>query len=150
MSKARARFIIFISVLFVTLVLNYRCKPSEENLDHIQNEGRIQSFKKTGEIAEGFSEGESNSFLSINSICSDEKNNLYVADSGWNRIFKFDSNGHSITSFGREGQGPGEFLGDGKPFQLRMSFGNDGNLYILDLGASRINVFSSVELPQKF
>jgi hypothetical protein len=71
----------------------------------------------------------------------DDEDNLYVADSGWNRIFKFDPEGKYVTSFGREGQGPGEFLGD-RSHPLKISFGNDGNIYTTDSGNQRLTIFS--------
>lgn len=76
--------------------------------------------------------------MKITSLCIDADNNLYVADSGLHRIFKFNSEGKYINSFGSQGQGPGDFLGI-----LRMSFGNDGRLYITDDGNCRLSIFSS-------
>jgi hypothetical protein len=45
-------------------------------------------------------------------------------------------------SFGREGQGPGEFMGQRMSNHLKISFGNDGKLYVNDPGNSRISVFT--------
>ncbi len=116
-----------------------------------ENEYRIYSFKKVGEIKEGFSSEESNYFWRIDDLCCDDENNLYVADRGWSKIFKFDPNGQFIMSFGREGQGPGEFGGRG----LGISLGNEGNIYVFDRGNFRLSVFSkkgefvkSFSLPQ--
>jgi len=121
------------------------------NIYSQEGEYRIYSFKKIGEIKEGFSTEESNYFWRIQDFCCDDENNLYIADIGWNKIFKFDSNGQFIKSFGRKSQGPGEFGGRG----LRISFGNDGYIYVFDRGNSRLSVFSkkgkyikSFPLPQ--
>ncbi len=108
------------------------------NIYSQESEYRIYSFKKIGEIKEGFSTEESNYFWRIDDICCDDDNNLYVADRGWSKIFKFDSKGQFISSFGRKGQGPGEFGGRG----LGISFGNDGNIYVFDRENFRLTSFS--------
>jgi sugar lactone lactonase YvrE len=132
-------------LLFLVLCLSFINIQAEEK------EYRIYSFKKIGEIKEGFSTEESNYFWRIDDLCCDDENNLYVADTRWSKIFKFDSNGQFITSFGRKGQGPGEFGGRG----LRISFGNDGYIYVFDRGNFRLFAFSkkgefvkSFSLPQ--
>ena len=105
-------------------------------------EGKVQYLKKIGEIKEGFSSERENFFIKITGLCCDDEGNLYVADSGWNKIFKFDPNGKFLMSFGREGQGPGEFMAHPRRAHLKISFGNDGKLYVNDPGNSRISVFS--------
>ena len=102
------------------------------------DEIKIITFKRIGEITEDFTEGEENYFWHIDDMCCDDENNLYVADSGWNKIFKFNAKGEFVLSFGRKGQGPGEFYGRG----LRISFGNDGNIYVFDSGNFRLTAFS--------
>jgi len=121
------------------------------NIYSEESEDRIYSFKKIGEIKEGFSTEESNYFWRIDDLCCDDEDNLYIADRGWSKIFKFDSKGQFISSFGRKGQGPGEFGGRG----LTISFGNDGNIYVFDRGNFRLTSFSkkgdiikSFSLPQ--
>jgi len=119
----------FLSILFFIASLSF----SEE---------KVQYLKKVGEIKEGFSSERENFFIKITGLCCDDEGNLYVADSGWNKIFKFDSNGKFLMSFGREGQGPGEFMGQRMSNHLKISFGNDGKLYVNDPGNSRISVFT--------
>ncbi|MCP2519681.1 NHL repeat-containing protein [Candidatus Aminicenantes bacterium AC-335-B20] len=97
---------------------------------------------KIGEIYENFSKEEADYFWHIDDICCDDEGNLYVADAGWNKIFKFDSKGNYITSFGREGQGPGEFLAKPRMYRLAITYGNDGFIYVLDSGNRRITKFS--------
>jgi len=104
--------------------------------------GDVFYLYKVGEIKEKFSNEENNYFWRISDICCDDKNNLYVADSGWNRISKFDSEGKYIGSFGRDGQGPGEFLARPGSNPLRISFGNDKNIYVTDTGNLRLSIFS--------
>lgn len=103
---------------------------------HIDLE-KITYLQRTGEISEGFSNEEYNFFAKITDLCIDKENNLYVADSKLHKIFKFNKNQEFLISFGREGQGPGEFTG-----RLRISAGNDGNIYITDDRNFRLLIFS--------
>lgn len=101
---------------------------------------RIYNLKKIDEIKENFSN--KNYFRYIDDFHCDGTSNLYVADSGWNKIFKFDSMGKYIGSFGKEGQGPGEFLAQPKSHRLKIIIGNDKNVYVTDSGNQRLSVFS--------
>ena len=102
----------------------------------------IKVLKKVGEIGEKFGEGEEDYFWHIDDLCCDNEGNLYVADSGWNKIFKFSPEGKFLGSFGREGQGPGEFMANPRLRQLRITFGNDGKFYVYNLGNNRLSIFS--------
>ncbi len=124
----------FISELLLFLVLCFLFF----NIHAEENDIRIYSFKRIGEIKEGFSTEESNYFWRIRDLCCDDEDNLYVADRGWSKVFKFDSKGQFIKSFGRKGKGPGEFGGRG----LRISFGNDGYIYVFDRENFRLTSFS--------
>lgn len=99
--------------------------------------GKITYLEKIMEITDEFCEEKYNYFVNISSLCVDSDNNLYVADSGVHKIYKFNNRGKYISSFGAQGQGPGEFLGT-----LRISYGNNGKLYITDDGNWRLSVFS--------
>ena len=59
-------------------------------------------------------------------ITVDRDGNIYVADSGNQRVVKFSSEGKFIKSFGTKGQGPGEFL---SPWQIAIY--ND-EVYVYD------------------
>ena len=61
----------------------------------------IPQLKKIGEINETFPDTEDNYFWCICDLCCDKKGNLYVADSGWNKIFKFDSDYKFVISAGK-------------------------------------------------
>ncbi len=120
------------------------------------DEIKIITFKKIGEITEGFTEGEENYFWHIDDLCCDDENDLYVADAGWNKIFKFNAKGKFVLSFGRKGQGPGEFNSAPLSSPLRITFGNDGNIYITDPGNNRLSIYNkngefqkSFSLPQR-
>ena len=49
-------------------------------------------------------------FFEPGGVAVDHGGNIYVADSGNQRIVKFDSGGRFIKSLGSKGRGPGEFL----------------------------------------
>jgi hypothetical protein len=50
-------------------------------------------------------------FESPSTVTCDPEGNIYVVDSGAQNIKKFDKDGRFLKTFGREGQGPGEFGG---------------------------------------
>ncbi len=126
-------------VLVGSIILASDINYSEFDLE--SKEGIPYLYRK-GEINENFSDNADGYFMYIDDFCCDDENNLYIADSGWNKIFKFDSEGKYVTSFGREGQGPGEFLAVPKRYALKITFGNDKNIYITDAGNKKILVFS--------
>jgi hypothetical protein len=131
-------------IIFGSLIAFVSCQRSSLESSTLTDEGqsvaeeKITYLEKVGEISEGFCDEDINYFARITSICVDREDNLYVADSGHHRIFKFDSDGKFISSFGRQGQGPGEFLGT-----IRISAGNDGKLYLIDDVNWNLYVFTS-------
>ena len=48
-------------------------------------------------------------FSSIDSVCEDSQQNVYVLDRKASKIYKFSPEGKLLLSFGSKGQGPGEF-----------------------------------------
>jgi len=59
----------------------------------------------------GKEEGESNYVLNIpHFIGMDEDRNIYILDRGDAKVLVYNENGEFIHSFGRKGQGPGEFI----------------------------------------
>lgn len=137
----RILFLFVFSIIHVSGLQITICNVLYANKD---NKGNVvyRVLRKTGEICEDFAAGESNYFWHIDSLCFDDKDNLYIADSGWNKIFKFDSDGKFLTSFGQEGQGPGEFLANPRGYDLNITFGNNGNIYVVDKGNRRLSIFS--------
>jgi len=74
-------------------------------------------------------EGDSKTyFYEPGGVAVDKNGNIYVSDSGNQRIVRFNSKGEFIKSFGRKGQGPGEFL---SPWQIAIY---DNELYVYDWG----------------
>jgi len=75
-------------------------------------------------------------FFRVRGIEVDKDENIYVVDYGNYRIQKFDKSGNYIQSFGRWGQGPGEFQ-----HNLRLDIDEQsGNLHISD-GVHLIKIF---------
>jgi hypothetical protein len=48
-------------------------------------------------------------FASVVSVCEDERGNFFVLDKLEHKVYKFNSGGEQLLSFGNEGQGPGDF-----------------------------------------
>lgn len=69
-------------------------------------------------------------------ITSDGKGNVYICDAQANDIKKFDAQGNYLSTFGKSGQGPGDFS---RPFQIVYS---DDRIVVLDLGNRRLCALS--------
>ena len=65
-------------------------------------------------------------------------NNVYIVDSGNNRIQVFDLDGKFISKWGTQGSGDGQFNG---PTDIAID--PVGNVYVLDSGNSKIEKFTS-------
>ena len=89
------------------------------------------------ELSIGEVEGDENYMFGSNiGFNTDDEGNFYVADYDNTRILKYDPEGKYLLSFGREGQGPGEFQNLTVP-----RFDKDNNLYIADTTNRRISFF---------
>ncbi len=66
-------------------------------------------------------------FYEARRMAVDGDGNMYVLDSGNNRIQKFDGDGNFLQTIGKEGQGPGEFE---DPSALFLA--GDGTFYVTD------------------
>jgi len=62
-------------------------------------------------------------------VAVDGSGNIYIVDSGNSRIQKYDKNGKYLSTFGRRGQGPSEFIG---PQGIQVT--PDKHLFVLDVG----------------
>jgi hypothetical protein len=89
------------------------------------------------ELSIGEAEGDENyMFGSVILFNTDNDGNFFVADYDKQRILKYDPDGKYLLTFGREGQGPGEFRSLSIP-----RFDKDNNLYITDSLNRRISIF---------
>jgi hypothetical protein len=78
-------------------------------------------------------------FLYPYGLAVDAAGNIYVADSGNNRIQKFDPNGRYLTKWGSRGSGNGQFQ---QPTDVAIDF--DGNVYVADRYNNRIQKFNPI------
>ena len=62
---------------------------------------------------------------------------MYVADSGNNRVQKFDSNGNFISKFGTYGTGDGQFI---NPVDIAVD--SSDNVYVDDSLNSKVQIYS--------
>jgi hypothetical protein len=68
----------------------------------------------------------------------DSAGNMYILDAGDNRVQKLSPEAQFLKSFGRRGQGPGEFQ---SPFSLAVD--DRDRLYVFDTGNTRIQVLNT-------
>ena len=80
------------------------------------------------DLSLGSVDDENTMFYQIGDIATDSQGNLYVLDSGNQRIQKYDKNGNFLQTIGRKGQGPGEFM---RPFDLLLD--EQDNIYLLEI-----------------
>ena len=92
---------------------------------------RVQVFTADGEYIRQFEKRGSEK----NGIALDSNNIVYVSDSA-NNISVFTTEGHFLTSFGTQGNGPGQF---NRPTGLTIS--RNGVIYVSDYYSGRIQVF---------
>jgi len=70
-------------------------------------------------------------------IVRDAAGNLYVLDSGNHRVQKFGPDGKHLATFGRHGQGPGEFV-----YPSWLAVDAQGFLYVSDPNNNRVQVLT--------
>lgn len=86
----------------------------------------------------GIEEGDEDyMFANLRSVQVDNDENIYVLDAKYIKVKVYDKNGRHIRSFGKAGQGPGEF---GWPSRMYMK--SDGNIAILDSRTRRFSYYS--------
>ena len=138
----------------VTLILFIACGsggavPAVEMIDgvrHVHNSA--PAFESPAEagiaielvqtIGDLFATDENYSFYIPEDIARDAAGNLYILDAGNYRIQKFTADGKYIATFGRQGEGPGEFT-----MPARMELVGNAELYVYDQRTQRIDVMST-------
>ena len=103
---------------------------------------RIQKFDENGKFvkqwgSEGKGKGEFTPLLEHLEVDS-KQDRIFMVDGALNpRIQVFDTNGNFTTSFGASGNGDGQFS---KPEHVNID--SSGNVYVVDRGNQRMQVFS--------
>jgi uncharacterized protein (TIGR03437 family) len=132
-SRASGRLILLLPVMLLALwAVTPACAASTYQIDTVAGTDSVGDNGPAG-LA---------SLVDANGVCADPAGNVYVADTGNNRIRKVDVFG-TITTIA--GTGVGGFSGDGGPAtkaQIQQPYGiavdPAGTLYIADLGNNRI------------
>ncbi|HSA96464.1 MAG TPA: NHL repeat-containing protein [Acidobacteriota bacterium] len=76
-------------------------------------------------------------FFMPSAIAIDATGDLYVLDTGNHRIQKFSPDGKYLATFGRQGQGPGEFY-----YPVWLAIDANGFIYVTDPNNQRIQVLT--------
>jgi DNA-binding beta-propeller fold protein YncE len=105
--------------------------------NRIQKFTPLGGFKYTSPKTWGSAGNGKGQFEHPSGVAVDQSGNVYVVDSGNNRIQKSDSNGNFITMWGSGGSDKGEF---NHPYGIAVD--PSGTIYVTDLGNSRIELFS--------
>jgi len=134
--------------LLILLLLILSCGKKERSTigNFIHNPARGKWDREGGwkvsfqyVLSIGVAEGDENQqFYKASDLTVDEEGNIYILDSGNNRVQVFDANGDFKFSFGKAGKGPGEF-------SSRLSaikYLDDGFLWVVDYQYRRVNKFS--------
>lgn len=95
-------------------------------------------FDSTGHHVASIKMAGSTTLAQITSVALDASQNLYLAQSSTNQIFKFGSDGTFKLAFGQSGTGNGQFNN-----VLRVTVDKEGNLLTVDTTNNRIQKFDS-------
>ena len=96
---------------------------------------KLEPLLKLGDLD---SPDEHTAFYMPAAVAVDKAGNIYVLDSGNNRLQKFSADGKYLASFGRFGQGPGEFI-----YPSWLAINSSENLYVSDPHNQRLEVLGS-------
>ena len=136
--KSKNKFIlagILISIFIITLTCQkektgWQGTIEEENsIKVVKNPAKPYYGELTIELEEdlviGSETDENYMFYQAGSIAVDNQGNIYIVDSGNQRIQKYDKNGNYLQTIGRKGQGPGEFM---SPYDIVLD--EKGYIYV--------------------
>jgi len=111
----------------------------EDKLDYeVEGHSYIYQYNSSGdEIELNHDVGISRYFYYlVMGIALDSKNNLFVAETGFNRIQVYAPDGRLIAEWGTKGSWNGDFNG---PVDIAVD--REGNIYVVDCGNCRIQKF---------
>jgi hypothetical protein len=89
-------------------------------------------------------EDENLAFNSPRDVALDSAGNIYVLDAANQRIQKFSPEGKYLSTFGRKGQGPGEFN-----YPSSLDVDSQGNMCVLDSFVKKIQILTPQGKEQK-
>lgn len=95
----------------------------------VENSRVILTFGSLGEAEAQFNQPQG--------ICVDKEGNIFVADTGNNRVQKFNNEGNYLSGFGQFGWEEGEFS---NPFNIAID--SEANIYVTDSGNKRVQKFN--------
>jgi hypothetical protein len=149
--KKGVSIIVFLSVLVIFVLFGelraewidereYKSESWKTHITAANSEGNNPKIKLEliGHLGEIEGEDENYLFYKPCDIAGDTEGNLYVLDAGNHRVQKFDNKGKYLLTFGRFGQGPGEFQ-----WPLSIELDKEDNIYVADWRNCRLEVFSS-------
>jgi len=123
--------LIFFSLIFLFYI--YSLPDYAENLT--ENELSEVNLKLKGYFPSPDPEKDGLIFRQLGSIASDSDGRIALLDMGECRVYLFSPSGKLISSFGRKGQGPGEFY-----FPIKVGFYKD-LIYVFSSGDRRLQFF---------
>jgi len=120
---------------------------TKDGVTVVSNPSKSMLGKASAELEElwrvgGDTDDEDEFFGLILGIIVDEKGNVYSLDFQLNEVKVYDADGEFVTSFGREGEGPGEFR-----FPTGLMLLPDDKLGVIQAAPGRIVVFTRDGAP---
>jgi len=107
--------------------------PSQDGFNVVKFNSRGKYLATIGSAGNG--DGQ---FNDPEGIAIDSAGNIYVVDSGNNRVEKFSKHGVYQSQFGSSGSGNGQFN-----FPVGIAFGAGGEIYVTDVSNNRVEEFDS-------
>lgn len=99
----------------------------------------VQFFDQQGKVVLGFGahgDESKKNFSFPTGFAVDARNRLWIADAFQHQLKVFSLDGTHLFNFGRQQQGENGFL-----FPVDLCFGDNGQLFVLEKGANRIQLF---------
>ena len=95
----------------------------------------LSLVRTLGEV--GVEEDENYQFFGPIAVQTDQDENIYILELQGKSIKKYGKNFKYISTIGKDGSGPGEFI-----FPNHFEIGSDSRIYVFDLGNQRIEVMT--------